>query len=250
MNKLYLVGIGPGDPAQLTPQAHMALSESDLLCGYGVYLDLIAPLFPGKPTLSTPMRQELRRCRLALDAAAEGKTVSMLCSGDPGVYGMAGPVLELAPDYPEVEIAVVPGITAALSGAAELGAPLMHDFCVLSLSDLLTPWAVIERRLQAAALGDFVLCLYNPGSHRRQGHLRKACEILLNAGKSPETPCGWVRNIGRPGTEKGIFTLKELSTFSADMFTTVFIGNSQTAVKGGRLVTPRGYATHSREEQL
>ena len=148
---LYVVGLGPGDPALLTGQAKSALDDARLLCGYKVYIDLVAPLYPGKPTLTTPMTQEVERCRLALEAADRGQTTAMVCSGDAGVYGMAGPILEMAPTYPEVEVVVVPGLSAALTGAAVLGAPLMHDFCVISLSDRLTPWPVIEARLEAAA---------------------------------------------------------------------------------------------------
>ena len=177
----------------------------------------------------------------AIDRAAEGKTVAMLCSGDAGVYGMAGPVLELA-EGKDIEIEVVPGVTAALSGAAILGAPLMHDFCVISLSDLLTPWEVIERRLRCAAAGDFSIALYNPRSKKRPDHLRRACEILLE-GKSPDTVCGWVKNIGRPGQCHGLATLKELGSLELDMFATVFIGASTTKNVDGRMVTPRGYRT-------
>ena len=165
----------------------------------------------------------------------------VICSGDAGVYGMASPVLELAAAYPAVEVEVVPGVTAALAGAAVLGAPLAHDFCTVSLSDLLTPWEVIERRLRAAAAGDFVLCLYNPASHRRRDTLRRACDVLLDAGRSPATPCGWVRNIGRGGQTARLLTLAELRGAELDMFTTVFVGASSTRVAGGRLVTPRGY---------
>lgn len=241
MNKIYVVGIGPGDAAGMTQQARTALDRADVLCGYTVYIDLVRDLFPDKRVIPTPMRQEIKRCRTALELAAEGQTVAMICGGDPGVYGMAAPLLVLSEDYPNVEIEVVPGVTAALSGAAVLGAPLGHDFCVISLSDLLTPWPVIEKRLRAAAEGDFNLCLYNPGSRQRTEHLKRACDILMDAGKSPQTRCGWVRNIGRPGQESRILTLEELRGETVDMFTTVFIGSGSTEIKGGRLVTPRGY---------
>ena len=177
MNKLFLVGIGPGSADGMTQAAKAALEQSEVLCGYTVYLDLVRQQYPDKETYTTPMTRELERCRWAIDRAAEGKTVAMLCSGDAGVYGMAGPVLELA-EGKDIEIEVVPGVTAALSGAAILGAPLMHDFCVISLSDLLTPWEVIERRLRCAAAGDFSIALYNPRSKKRPDHLRRACEIL------------------------------------------------------------------------
>lgn len=241
MNKLFLVGIGPGSADGMTQAAKAALEQSEVLCGYTVYLDLVRQQYPDKETYTTPMTRELERCRWAIDRAAEGKTVAMLCSGDAGVYGMAGPVLELA-EGKDIEIEVVPGVTAALSGAAILGAPLMHDFCVISLSDLLTPWEVIERRLRCAAAGDFSIALYNPRSKKRPDHLRRACEILLEE-KSPDTVCGWVKNIGRPGQCQGLATLKDLGSLELDMFTTVFIGASSTKNVNGRMVTPRGYRT-------
>ncbi len=240
MKHLFVVGLGPGDTAYLTPQVRSALERSQVLCGYGPYLDLIRGEFPEKEYLSTPMTQELARCRLALESADAGKTTSMVCSGDPGVYGMAGPVLQMAEEFPEVEVQVLPGVTAALSGAALLGAPLTHDFAVISLSDLLTSWEVIEKRLEMAALGDFSLCLYNPASRRRRENLRRACQVLLRH-KGPETVCGWVRNAGRAGERCGIMTLDALKDFQADMFTTIFVGSSATRVVGGRMVTPRGY---------
>ncbi len=240
---ILLVGLGPGDPTGLTGLAREALERADVLGGYDGYLDLVRPLFPDKETFSTPMRGELERCRTALALAAEGRTVALVCSGDAGVYGMAAPLLELAGETPEADIQVIPGVTAALSGAALLGAPLGHDFCVVSLSDLLTPWEVIVRRLRSAVLGDFVLCLYNPASHKRRDHLRRACNILLEAGRAPETPCGWARNIGREGQDQGVLSLEELRSFPADMFTTVFVGSSATRRLGERLLTPRGYRT-------
>ena len=241
MNKIYVVGIGPGKARFMTDQARQALEEAEVLCGYTVYVELVAPLFPGKETYTTPMTKELDRCRWALQTAALGKTVALVCSGDPGVYGMAAPLLHLAPDYPDVEVEVVAGVTAALSGAAVLGAPLGHDFCVISLSDLLTPWAVIEKRLQCAARGDFAICLYNPSSRKRADYLQKACDILLASGKAPETVCGWVRNIGREGQEKQLLTLGELRDVQLDMFTTVFIGSAGTRNIQGNMVTARGY---------
>ena len=241
MNKIYVVGIGPGKAQFMTAQARQALEEAEMLCGYTVYVELVAPLFPGKETYTTPMTKELDRCRWALQTAALGKTVALVCSGDPGVYGMAAPLLQLAPDYPDVEVEVVAGVTAALSGAAVLGAPLGHDFCVISLSDLLTPWAVIEKRLQCAAQGDFAICLYNPSSRKRADYLQKACDILLASGKTPETVCGWVRNIGREGQEKQLLTLGELRDVQLDMFTTVFIGSAGTRNIQGNMVTARGY---------
>ena len=240
MNVLYVVGLGPGGCRWMTWEARAALEQAEVLCGYTVYLDLIRGEFPDKEYFSTPMTQEIERCRAALERARSGRTTALVCSGDAGVYGMAGPVLELAPQFPEVEIQVVPGVTAALAGAAVLGAPLMHDFAVLSLSDLLTPWEVIRRRLELAAQGDFVLCLYNPSSRRRRDHLRMACDIVL-AHRGPETVCGWVRNAGRAQEEHQVLTLGELQEAQVDMFTTVFIGSAATRRIGDRMVTPRGY---------
>lgn len=240
MSKLFVVGLGPGEASQLTGAARAALEQADLLCGYTTYIELARAVCPDTPTLSTPMTKEIQRCRMALDAASKGQTVAMVCSGDAGVYGMAGPILQLAPEYPGVDIGVIPGVTAALSGAAVLGAPLANDFCVISLSDLLTPWPVIERRLDAAAKGDFSICLYNPASRRRTGHLRRACDILLKT-RRPDTVCGWVKNIGREGQQSRVLTLAQLREETLDMFTTVFIGSDTTQVIDGRMVTPRGY---------
>lgn len=238
---LYVIGLGPGDASMLTGQARAALAASDVLCGYTVYVELVKPLFPEKETYTTAMRGEMERCRWALETAAAGKNVALVCSGDAGVYGMASPVLELAKEYPDVRIEVVPGVTAALSGAAVLGAPLGHDFCVISLSDLLTPWSLIEKRLQCAAAGDFALCLYNPASHRRRDHLQRAVEILLAAGKAENTPCATVRNIARPGQQVQFYTLEELRGAPVDMFTTVFVGSSSTFQQDSWMITPRGY---------
>ena len=237
MGKLYLVGMGPGAPEHMTPAAEEALRRADVLCGYTTYLELLKDRFPGKETYTTPMTKELERCRWAIRRAEAGASVAMLCSGDAGVYGMAGPVLELGRD---TDIAVIPGITAAQSGAAVLGAPLMNDYCVISLSDLLTPWQTIENRLRCAAHGDFSIVLYNPMSRKRPDHLRRACGILLET-KAPGTVCGWVRNIGRPGQESEITTLAALRDAELDMFCTVFIGCAATKIIDGRMVTPRGY---------
>ena len=241
MNKVYIVGIGPGGAAFMTAQAKAAMEQAEILCGYTVYIDLVKSVFPEKETYATSMMQERERCLWALQTAQTGKTVAVVCSGDAGVYGMAGLILQLAEAFPNVEIEVVAGVTAALSGGAVLGAPLGHDFCVISLSDLLTPWTVIEKRLRCAAAGDFAICIYNPSSKKRADYLRKACDILLVAGKSPETLCGWVRNIGREGQEKKLLSLGELREEALDMFTTVFIGSESTKNLSGWMVTPRGY---------
>ena len=234
---VYVVGLGPGDPQFLTAQAQSALEEAEVLCGYSVYLDLVRPYYPEKEYYATGMTKELDRCRWALETAHSGRTVALVCSGDAGVYGMASPLLELAEGCPEV----VPGLTAALSGGAVLGAPLAHDFCVLSLSDRLTPWEVIEKRLAAAAMGDFCMAVYNPSSKGRPDYLARAVRILLQNGKAPDTVCGLVRNIGREGQSAQVLTLAQLEQTPVDMFTTVYIGNRNTRVLQGRMVTPRGY---------
>ena len=240
--KIYVVGIGPGNEEYMTKQAKESIIESDVIVGYDLYVELISQLTQGKEIISTPMKKEVDRCKLALDKALEGKTVAFVCSGDSGVYGMAGIMREVAINNPEVKIITVPGITAACSGAAVLGAPLIHDFSVISLSDLLTPWEKIEKRLDCAAQADFVICLYNPKSKKRTDYLKRACEIISNH-QSLDTPCGYVKNIGRDGEKGYVLTLGELlnSQDNIDMFTTVFIGNSSTKIINGQLVTPRGY---------
>ena len=238
--KVTVIGLGPGGGADLTGRARAALEGCELIVGYTAYIDLVKDDFPDKETLSTGMRREVDRCRAAVEAALTGKDVAVVCSGDSGVYGMAALIYEVAQEYDPIDIEVGPGITAACGGAAVLGAPLTHDFAVVSLSDLLTPWEKIEKRLAAAAEADFVLCLYNPASKSRPDYLKRACSILLRH-KSPDTVCGWVRNIGRAGEEAHILTLGELGDAPVDMFTTVFVGNSQTRVLGGKMVTPRGY---------
>ena len=240
MAELYVIGMGPGDAQSLTGAARSALDRSELICGYTLYVELLKPLYPDKETYTTGMTGEIARCRHCLEQAATGKTVALVCSGDAGVYGMAGPVLELAPEYPAVRVEVIPGVTAALSGAALLGAPLGHDFCVISLSDRLTDWTVIEKRLRMAARGDFAICLYNPASKHRADYLKRACDILLEEMDS-STVCGLARMIGREGESYRLLDLQTLRDAEADMFTTVFIGSSQTRNIAGRMVTPRGY---------
>ena len=238
--KIYVVGIGPGDPALMTGQADDALKACDVIVGYHVYVDLVKARYPNKEYFTTPMKKESERCRAALELTNEGKAVAMICSGDAGVYGMAGLMLELSQEYNGIEVDVIPGVTAANSGGAVLGAPLGHDFAVISLSDLLTPWELIEKRLECAAMADFAICLYNPASIKRFDYLRKACDILLGF-KDGDTVCGIVNNIGREGESMSILTLAELRDTAVDMFTTVFIGNKQTKEINGRMVTPRGY---------
>lgn len=240
MSKIYVTGLGPGASDQMTVQAKKVLEKCPVIIGYTVYIDLIREEFPDKIFLSTPMRREVDRCRMAFEEAGKGQDVAMVCSGDAGIYGMAGLIFEIGKEYPEVGVEIVPGITAASGGAAVLGAPLMHDFAVVSLSDLLTPWEKIEKRIRAAAEADFVICIYNPSSKKRVDYLKKACGMILEYRK-PETVCSMVRNIGRDGESYEILSLERLQDAQTDMFTTVFIGNSDTMVINGRMVTPRGY---------
>lgn len=238
--KLYVIGLGPGEEKQMTLWAKQALEECSILIGYQGYIDSIAADYPEKRYFSTPMTREVERCRMALKEAGAGNIVGMVCSGDSGVYGMAGLIYELAEEYPPVEIEIIPGVTAAVSGAALLGAPLMNDFAIISLSDLLTPWEDIEKRLRAAAGADFVICLYNPSSRRRAGHLKRACRIILEY-QDGDTVCGLVRNIGRTGETARLLTLSQMKNATADMFTTIFIGSSGTRSINGKMVTLRGY---------
>lgn len=240
MSKIFVVGIGPGEYEQMTIRAVNALQSCDVIVGYTVYVDLVKEHFAEKEFLTTPMRREVERCRMAFEEAKKGRSVAMICSGDAGVYGMAGLMLEIGQEYPDIPVEVMPGVTAALGGGAVLGAPLIHDFCLISLSDLLTPWEKIEKRLLAAAEADFVVCLYNPSSKKRHDYLEKACDLMMRY-KSPETVCGIVSNIGREGETGRVMSLKELRDTRVDMFTTVFVGNSQTTAIDGKMVTPRGY---------
>lgn len=239
-NKIYIVGMGPGREEMMTAEAARVLEESDVIIGYTVYLDLLSGRLKEKELLSTPMRQEEERCKLCFEEAKKGKKVALVCSGDAGIYGMASLMYEIGKAYPETELAVVAGITAASSGAALLGAPLNHDFCTISLSDLLTPWEQIEKRLTAAAQGDFAIVLYNPSSHKRKDYLMRACDILLR-NIEPERACGYVENVGRDGTKTATCTLGELKNRQVNMFTTVFIGNSSSEIINGKLITKRGY---------
>lgn len=242
---IYVIGLGPGGRDEMTPRAVAALDRCDIILGYKIYIDLIAPLYNkneknNKDLHPSSMRQESERCKEALKLALENpdKNIGVISSGDPGVYGMAGLMLETANGQVEVEI--VPGITAANSAAAVLGAPLMHDFAIISLSDLLTPQDLIEKRLNAAAEADFVICIYNPASHGRPQHFERACDILLRH-KSPDTPAGWVSNISRSGETHKIMTLGEIRNEKLDMFCTAIIGNSETKIKNNLMITPRGY---------
>ncbi len=243
------VGLGPGGADDLTFRAHAALAAAEVIVGYTTYVNLIRESYPQAEFVTTGMRGEARRCRIALERAARGERVAVVCSGDAGVYGMAGLLLELAEGYEDVTVEILPGVTAANGGAAVLGAPLMHDWCCVSLSDLMTPWDTIERRLRAAAQADFCLVLYNPASRGRADYLRRACDVLLKH-KEAKTVCGMVQNIGRPGEQSRILTLGELREAQANMLTCVFVGNSQTKLVGGRMVTPRGYDVRPADARL
>ena len=249
-HNIYVVGMGPGKESMMTPEAMEILGKSDVIIGYTVYLKLLGSRFSDKELLSTPMRQEQERCQLCFEKAREGKKVALICSGDAGIYGMASLMLEIGKLYEDCIVTVVPGITAANSGAALLGAPLNHDFCVISLSDLLTPWERIEKRLIAAAEGDFAIAIYNPSSHKRADYLERACRILMEHGVEKERACGYVENIGREDTHAVTLTMEELVHTTVNMFTTVYIGNSQTKIIDGKLVTPRGYLIEKENSYL
>ncbi|MGN1377969.1 MAG: precorrin-3B C(17)-methyltransferase [Dorea sp.] len=240
MNKVYVVGMGPGAYEEMTVRAVKTLEACEVIVGYTVYVDLLREHFPGKEFMTTSMRQEVQRCHMAFEAAAAGKTTAMVCSGDAGIYGMAGLMYEVGEEFPQIEIEVVPGVTAAIGGSAVLGAAVGHDCALISLSDLLTPWEAIEKRLLAAAEADFVICLYNPSSKKRSDYLKKAC-MLMRRYKADDTVCGIVRQIAREGEALKLLTLGELEDTEVDMFSTVFIGNRQTKIVRGHMVTPRGY---------
>ena len=241
MGKLYAVGFGPGGYEHMTQKAINVIEQVDIVTGYTTYVDMLKEFFPNKEYLATPMTREIDRCKMALDLAQEGKTVAMVSSGDSGIYGMAGILLELAAERgTDVEIETIPGITAASAAASVLGAPLMHDFSIISLSDLMTPFDLIMKRIDCAGQGDMIVCLYNPKSKKRVDYVEKAADILMKY-RSADTPAGIVRNAGRADQSAIITTLGELKDAPIDMFSIVLIGNSNTYVKNGKMITPRGY---------
>ena len=241
MGKLYVVGFGPGGYEHMTEKAIEVIKNADVVTGYTTYVNILKEFFPDKNYLATPMMQEVKRCQMAVEEAMKDQTVAMVSSGDSGIYGMAGIIYQVAEEMnANIEIETVPGVTAASAAASVLGAPLMHDFAVISLSDLLTPWEKIETRLRCAAEADFSICIYNPSSKKRADYLKRACDIILGQTKE-ERVCGIVSNIGREGQRARVLMLSELRDTQVDMFTTVFIGNSQTKKIGERMVTPRGY---------
>lgn len=238
--RIYVVGTGPGGEDMMTGRAKEALDESDVIIGYKLYTDLIRKSYPDKEIIESGMRQEMDRCQRCIGLARQGRRVCLICSGDAGVYGMASPMLEVAQREDFYDVEIIPGVTAALSGAALLGAPIGHDFCIISLSDLLTPPDLIEKRLKYAAMADMCIVLYNPASRTRTDGLKKACDIMLTI-LPPDRICGYVMNIGREGTKTGICTLSELKEQAVNMQTTVFIGNSKSRRWGDLMITPRGY---------
>ena len=240
MAKLSVVGIGPGNYENMTVRADEALKNCEVIIGYSTYVDLVKGRYPDKEFKTTPMTKEVQRCQMAIDTAKEGKDTAMVCSGDSGIYGMAALIYELKGEDKEPDVEIIPGLTAACSGGALLGAPLTHDFAVVSMSDRLTPWDKITARLECAAQADYSIVIYNPASHGRPDYLKKACEILLKY-LPEDRPCGISRNIGREGESERVLTLGELKDAEVDMFCTVFIGNAMTKIIGGKMVTPRGY---------
>ena len=236
--KIYVVGIGPGKKENMTFRAYEAMEKSDIIVGYKTYVDLVKEYYPRKEMKSSAMTKEVDRCTEVLELARQGKTVSLISSGDAGVYGMAGIMLEIADEDMEVE--VIPGITATNAAAAIAGAPIMHDYATISLSDLLTDWELIKKRLELAAQGDFVVSIYNPKSRGRVTQIEEAREIMMKY-KPKSTPVAIVRNAGREDERYILTTLEEMLNHEIDMLTIVLIGNSNTFVKNGKIITPRGY---------
>ncbi|EAE6382385.1 precorrin-3B C(17)-methyltransferase [Listeria monocytogenes] len=238
---IYVIGIGPGDKRLMTGEALQAIEDAEVIVGYVTYIKLIKELIKDKEVVKTGMRREIDRCQEAVDIALTGKKVAVVSSGDAGIYGMAGLVLELAEkSNPNLEVKVIPGITASIGAAAVLGAPIMHDFCHISLSDLMTPWEVIEKRLTHAAMADFVVCFYNPRSKGRANHLANAFQKMMEY-KSGYTVVGIVKDVGRKEERKIITTMRDIDYELVDMTTMVIVGNKETYVKNGKMITPRGY---------
>ena len=238
---LTVIGIGPGREAMMTQEAMAALQEAEIVVGYKTYTHLVKPLTGDKQVIKTGMCKEIERCQTAIELAQAGHNVALISSGDAGIYGMAGLVLELVTSQQlDIEVRLVAGITASIAAASLLGAPLMHDFCHISLSDLLTPWPVIEKRIIAAASADFVICFYNPRSRGREGHLARAFE-LMSEFTSPQTPVGVVKAAGRKKEQKWLTTFGEMDFEPVDMTSLVIVGNKTTFVRNGLMITPRGY---------
>ena len=237
--KIYVVGIGPGNMEDISVRAYRILKEADVIAGYTTYVELVRAEFQDKEFCVSGMKREVERCQEVLELASQGKKVALISSGDSGIYGMAGIMLEVAMDS-EIEVEVIPGITSTIAGAALVGSPLMHDQVLISSSDLLTDWEVIKRRLEAAGQGDFVVSLYNPRSKKRVNQIQEAREILLKY-KKLSTPVALLRHIGREGENYDLCTLENFLDYEIDMFTIVLIGNSNSYIKNGKMITPRGY---------
>lgn len=238
MGKIYVVGLGPGNKENMTFRAYDVLKNSDIIIGYKTYIDLIEGMFPDKKIIKSYMKKEVARCEETLKLALEGNIISLISSGDAGVYGMAGLMLEIAGDQVEVEI--VPGITSANASASLGGAPIVHDSVNISLSNLLTDWELIKKRIDLASQGDFVITLYNPKSSGRSELINEARDIMLKH-KRKDTPVLIARNVGREGENYDITTLSEMLDYEINMFSTVIIGNSNTKVVNNKMITPRGY---------
>ncbi len=237
MAKLYVVGIGPGGREHMTLKALEVLKTVDTVVGYNYYIDLIEDLIAEKEIIQTGMKGELERVRKAIESVKNGKNTAIVSTGDAGLYGMAGPIYEIAED---IEIEVIPGVSSAFSAASELGAPIMHDFAIISLSDLLTPWELILKRIEAAAKADFVIALYNPRSKSRTTQIVEAFDIIRDY-KKLSTPVGIVRHSGREGREITVTDVENIDFEKIDMMSIVIIGNKETFIKDGKIITPRGY---------
>ena len=242
MGKLYAVGFGPGGLEYMTQKCIDVIKSVDVITGYTTYVDIMKQYFPDKEYIASPMMKEIDRCRMAIELAESGKTVAMISSGDSGIYGMAGILLEMKHEMKsDVEIETVSGITAASAASAILGAPLMHDFTIISLSDLMTPLDLIMKRVDCAGQGDFIACFYNPKSKKRVDYLKRAADILMKY-RDGSTPVGVVRNAGREDQSSYLTTLDKIGESPVDMFSIVIIGNSNTYVEDGKMITPRGYS--------
>ena len=241
--KIYVVGIGPGNMKDISVRAYNILKNVGVIAGYTTYVDLVKDEFPDKEFLVSGMKREIERCKEVLEIAKTGKNIALISSGDAGIYGMAGIMLEVAMES-GIEVEVVAGITSTIAGAALVGAPLMHDQAIISLSDLLTDWEVIKKRVECASQGDFVISLYNPKSKERVKQIVEAREIMLKY-KLPTTPVALLRHVGRKEENYTLTTLEDFLNFDIDMFTIVLVGNSNTYVQDGKMITPRGYEKKS-----
>lgn len=239
--EIFVVGIGAGSEQSLTGEARQAIEQSDVIIGYNTYTRLVDNLVTGKEVIASGMRKEVIRCLKAIELAQTGRKVALISSGDPGIYGMAGVMLEIAArENSGIPVRVIPGLTAAGIAASVLGAPLMHDFAVISLSDLLTPWAKIATRLDLCAQADMIICIYNPRSHGRTWQIVEAREILTRH-KKPGTPVGIVKNGGRSNQEVFLTDLGSMLEVEIDMSSVVIVGNDSTYIADGKMITPRGY---------